>query len=145
MPTKVEIREVIDRKGCDLFAFFERDAGADPQSNDRCFIHSISNRDTELLAVDIRREDASAVSGLMTSLLSSWESKPVRPGETCLAMGCNLMVRVIEAPAEILDEIMHNVLSAAVDYRGNKDFSVLILVPARRLTDREVGEIATER
>jgi hypothetical protein len=145
LPTHNEIRETIDRNGCDLFAFFQSKAGADEAPDDQCFIHSISHRDTELLAVDIRRADAPAVSGLMTSLMNHWESKPAKAGETCLAKGCNLMLSVVEPPETLLDEIMDKTVRAAVDYRGNKDFSVLILVPARRLTDKEFEEIAAAR
>ena len=145
VPTHDEIRKTINRSGCDLFAFFQRDDSADAEPDDRCFIHSISHHDTELLAVDVRRADAPAVSGLMTRLMSNWESKPVKPGETCLAKGCNLMFSVVEPPDKLLDEIMDKAVRAAVDYRGNRDFSVLILIPARELTDREVEEIASAR
>lgn len=75
--TENEIRETIDRSGCDLFAFFQGDAGSTPKPDDECFIHSI----------------------------------------------------------------MEKAAHATVDYRGNKDFSVLVLVPARRLTDEEIEEI----
>jgi hypothetical protein len=126
-----------------LFAFFQDDPGADPAPDDQCLIHSVSHRDTELLAVDIRRADAPAVSGLMTKLMKNWEFKPAKAGETCLAKGCNLMLSVVEPPRKLLDEIMETAVRAAVEYRGNKDFSVLILIPARRLTDKEVEEIAT--
>lgn len=143
LPTHNEIRETINNSGCDLFAFYEDTAGADP--DDQCFIHSISHRDTELLAVDIRREDAPAVSGLMTKLMKNWGSQPLKSGETCLAAGCNLMLSVVEPPEKLLDEIMGKAVRAAVDYRGNKDFSVLVLIPARRLTDEEVEEITASR
>ena len=142
---KNEIREKIDRFGCDLFAFFEGDAGSNPNPDDECFIHSISHRDTELLAMNIRRADVPAVGGLLTRLMNRWESEPLEPGQTCLAMGCNLMLQVVETPAKFLDEIMDKAVRAAVDYRGNKDFSVVILVPARRLTDDEVQEITTAK
>lgn len=114
-PTHEQIREKIDRSGCDLFAFFQEHPSGDPSSDDQCFIHSISHRDTELLAVDIRRADAPALSGLMTKLMKNWESKPVKPGETCLAKGCNLMLSVVESPAKLLDEIMSTAVRAAVD------------------------------
>jgi hypothetical protein len=142
LPTHDEIREKIDRSGCDLFAFFQDGRGADPTPDDICFIHSISHRDTELLAVDIRRADVPAVSGLMTKLMKNWESQQIKPAEACLAMGCNLMLQAVEPPPKFLDEIMDNAVSAAVEYRGNRDFSVLMLVPARRLTDRDLGEIS---
>jgi hypothetical protein len=145
LPTHNEIRETINRSGCDLFAFYENVAGTDPDPEDQCFIHSVSHRDTELLAVDILRDDAPAVSGMMTSLINGWESHPLKPGETCLAAGCNLMLSVVEPPKKLLDEILGKAVRAAVDYRGNKDFSVLILVPARRLTDEEVERITTSR
>jgi hypothetical protein len=145
LPTHDEIREKIDRSGCDLFAFFQDNMDSEPTPDDTCFIHSISHRDTELLAVDIRRADAPAVSGLITKLMKNWESQRVKPAEACLAMGCNLMLQVVEPPAKFLDEIMDNAVRAAVEYRGNKDFSVLMLVPARRLTDREAKEIGTKR
>jgi hypothetical protein len=128
-----------------LFAYFEGDANADPRPDDQCYIHSVSHRDTELLAVDIRRADAPAVSGLMTRLMKNWESKPAKAGETCLAKDCNLMLSVVEPPAKLLDEIMDTAVRATVDYRGDKDFAVLILIPARRLTDAEVYEIARAR
>jgi len=144
-PTHEEIRQKIDRSGCDLFAFFQENPSGDPTPEDQCFIHSISHRDTELLAVDIRRADAPAVSGLMTKVMKNWESKPVKAGEACLAKGCNLMLSVVEPPGRLHEEIMEETVRAAVDYRGNKDFSVLILVPARRLTDKQVEEIATAR
>jgi hypothetical protein len=78
----------------------------------------------------------------MTKLMKNWEFTPAKAGETCLAKNCNLMLSVIEPPKKLLDEIMDTAVRAAVDYRGNKDFSVLILIPARRLTDKEVEEIA---
>jgi hypothetical protein len=40
---------------------------------------------------------------------------------------------------------MDTAVRATVDYRGDKDFAVLILIPARRLTDAEVYEIARAR
>jgi len=143
IPARDEIRETIERTGCDLFAFFEGEAAADPKPDDQCFIHSISHRDIELLAMNIRRDEAASVSGLMTKLMSNWESNPLKPGETCLAMGCNLMLQVVEPHEKFRDKIMDNMLRAAVDYRDNKDFSILILFPARRLTDSEVEEIST--
>ena len=141
LPTQNEIREAIDRSGCDVLAFFRSEADADPKPDDQCFLHSISHRDVELLAVDIRREDAPAVSGLVTNLVNHWETKPVKAGDTCLAKGCNLMLSVVEPPGKLLNEIMDKALRAAVAYRGNKDFSVLVLVPARRLTDTEIEEV----
>jgi hypothetical protein len=78
----------------------------------------------------------------MTKVMKNWESKPVKAGEACLAKGCNLMLSVVEPPAKLLDEIMSTAVRAAVDYRGDKDFAVLILIPARRLTDHEVEKIA---
>jgi hypothetical protein len=144
-PTHDEIRETIGRSGCDLFAFFQGNAGAASGPDDECFIHSISHRKTELLAVNIRRADAPAVSGLMTSLMNRWDSHPVKAGETCLAAGCNLMLQVVEAHPKFLVEIMDKAVRAAVEYRGNKDFSVLILVPARRLSDEEVANIRSAR
>jgi len=145
LPAQDEIRETINRSGCDLFAFFQGGANADPDPDDQCFIHSISHRDTELLAVDIRRDDAPGVSGLITDLMKNWDSAPVRPGETCLTLGGNLMLQVVEPHEKFLDEIMNKAVRAAVDYRGSTDFSVLLLIPIRRLTDEEVEEIRAAR
>lgn len=142
LPTHDEIREKIDLSGCDLFAFFQDDRDADQTPDDICFIHTISHRDTELLAVDIRRADVPAVSGLMTKLMKNWESHRVKPAEAFLAKGCGLMLQAVEPPPKFLEEIMEKAVRAAVEYHGNRDFSVLMLVPARRLTDRELGEIS---
>lgn len=139
LPTREEIRETIDQSGCDLFAFFEADK--DPGQEDRCYIHSISHQDTELLAMNIRRSDTPAIAGLITTLMSRWKSQPVQPGETCLAIGCNLMLTVVKPDDAYLDQIMDETVRSAVAYRGNKDFSVLILVPVRQLTDEEVKRV----
>ncbi len=69
----------------------------------------------------------------------------MKAGEACLAKGCNLMLSVVEPPGRLREEIMEETVRAGVEYHGNKDFSVLILVPARRLTDKEVEVIATSQ
>lgn len=55
------------------------------------------------------------------------------------------MLSLVEPPGKLLDAIMDKAVRAAVNYRGNKDFSALTLVPARRLTEEQVEEITTAR
>ena len=143
LPTHDEIRETISRSGCDLFAFFGGGTSVDPDPGDQCFIHSISHQDTELLALNIRRDDTPAVAGLITNLINRWESRPVKPGEHLLATGSSLMLTVTKPDDAHLDQIMDEALHSAVTYRGNKNFSVLMLFPVRRLTDEEVRQIET--